>query len=158
MEVNASYIKELVEEKLKNTDCFIVDIKVSPTKIEIYIDKAEGISVKNCIEVSRYITSKLENTDVFETHGLEVSSPGLEEPFKVVDQYKKQVGRPLNVKTKDDKEHKGILLDVTESGISLEECTEIKKNKKREIKECYFNFNEIKETRIILNIKKQILK
>ena len=45
----------------------------------------------------------------FEKHELEVSSPGMEEPLKVLNQYQKRIGREVRVLTTNGIVKNGIL-------------------------------------------------
>ncbi|MDO9580537.1 MAG: ribosome assembly cofactor RimP, partial [Bacteroidales bacterium] len=83
---------------------------------------------------------------------LQVSSPGLDMPFVVIEQYYKNEGRKVEVIDNEGSRHLGILENVTKGGFELE--TELKvKGKTKELKDISFNFEQIKSTRAILIIK-----
>ena len=84
-------IHSLVQEKIAGTENFLVEVKVSPSKVIVLIDHPQGIKIEDCVAVSRFLQEKLDTTDVFEKHELEVGSPGMEEPLKVLQQYIKPV-------------------------------------------------------------------
>ena len=87
-----------------------------------------------------------------EDYELQVSSPGLDLPFGVIEQYYKNAGRKVEVIDKEGSKLTGILKNVTEGGFELE--TEYKvKGKTKELKDVSFNFEQIKSTRVILTIK-----
>ena len=51
---------QIVEEWLEGKDYFLVEVTVSPDdKIVVEIDHAEGVWIEDCVELSRYIESKL---------------------------------------------------------------------------------------------------
>jgi ribosome maturation factor RimP len=77
---------------------------------------------------------------------LEISSPGLDEPLKIHRQYKKNIGRYLDVTLVDSSKKEGKLVDATEDGIVLE--TESGKGKKKEVKQESILFDQIKTTKI----------
>ena len=77
---------------------------------------------------------------------LEVSSPGLDEPLKLVRQYKKNVGREVEIITHDEAKKEGKLTEVTEEKITIE-YTE-GKGKKAVLKTQEINFTDIKQTKI----------
>jgi ribosome maturation factor RimP len=77
---------------------------------------------------------------------LEVSSPGLDEPLKLMRQYHKNTGRKVEVLLKDGVKTEGVLKEVTDAGIKVEETRG--KNKKKEIIEHNFPFDLIKSTKI----------
>jgi ribosome maturation factor RimP len=81
-----------------------------------------------------------------------VSSPGLEMPFLVMEQYLKNQGRKVSVVTNDGTEHSGILKKVNQGGFELE--TEIKlKRKVIEVKDTSFNFDQVKTVKIVIAFK-----
>ena len=77
---------------------------------------------------------------------LEVSSPGLDEPLKLFRQYRKNIGRYVDVTMKEGSRVEGKLIDTTEDGIVVE--TETGKGKKKEIKQESILFDQIKQTKI----------
>jgi ribosome maturation factor RimP len=82
---------------------------------------------------------------------LQVSSPGLDMPFGVIEQYYKNEGKKVSVVDNDGLKYTGILKNVTKGGFDLE--TEVKvKGKTKEVKDVPFNFDQIKSTRIVLTI------
>jgi len=83
---------------------------------------------------------------------LQVSSPGLDLPFLVIEQYKKNEGRKVEVTDNEGSRFTGKLKNITSGGFELE--AEIKiKGKTKELKDISFNFEQIKSTRVILTIK-----
>ena len=144
-------IQALVEEFVKGTGLFIVSVKVSSAnRIAVLADKNEGITIDECAAIHRHIEMNLDReTEDFE---LQVSSPGLDLPFGVIEQYFKNVGRKAEVIDNEGTKLTGILKNVTEGGFELE--TEFKvKGKAKELKDVSFNFEQIKSTRVILTIK-----
>jgi len=144
------YIKSLVEEFLKGTKIFLVAVKVSSTnKITVLIDKNEGITIDECAKLHRHIENKLDRE--IEDFELQVSSPGLDLPFLVIEQYFKNEGKKVEVTDNDGSKYTGKLKNVTEGGFELE--SEIKaKGKTKEFKDVSFNLDQIKSTRVILTI------
>ena len=144
-------IQALVEEFIKGTGLFIVAVKVSSAnRITVLADKNEGITIDECAAIHRHIEMDLDReTEDFE---LQVSSPGLDLPFGVIEQYFKNAGRKVEVIDNEGTKLTGILKNVTEGGFELE--TEFKvKGKAKELKDVSFNFEQIKSTRVILTIK-----
>ena len=106
--IDTKFIRGLLEEKIKNSPFFIVDISINPgNRIQIYLDSKSGVSINDCAEMSRYIENNL-NRDT-EDFALEVSSAGLNMPFRVDAQYNKNIGKNVKVKTKDGQVYKGKL-------------------------------------------------
>jgi len=132
-------IRELIEEKTKGTDRFIVSVKVSSAKkIEVLLDGLTNIAINDCIEISRFIESSLDREQ--EDFELMVSSAGIDQPFTVEKQYQKNIGRELSVLKKDGIKLKGILTTYEpETSISIESEK--------------IPLQEIKESKLILSFK-----
>jgi ribosome maturation factor RimP len=143
-------IGELVQTILAaEPNYFLVDIKIKPTNnVKVYIDGDQGISIEKCVQFNRALYKKLEDIALFPNgdFSLEVSSPGLDEPLKLHRQYRKNVGRQVELILQDGSKAEGRLLDVSEDGIIIEETRG--KNKKKEIVNHTFLFENIKTTKI----------
>jgi ribosome maturation factor RimP len=145
------YLKGLVEEFLKGTGIFLVAVKVSSAnRITVLADKNEGITIDECVAIHRHIENNLDRDK--EDFELQVSTPGLDLPFGVIEQYYKNEGRKVEVIDSEGSKFTGILKNVTSGGFELE--TEVKiKGKTKELKDVSFNFDQVKTTRVILTIK-----
>ena len=144
-------IQGLVEEFIRGTGLFLVAVKISgDNRIIVLADKNKGITIDECAAIHRHIEKNLDREkDDFE---LQVSSPGLDLPFGVIEQYYKNEDRKVEVTDNEGSKYAGILKNVTQGGFELE--TEIKiKGKPKELKDISFNFHQIKATRVILTIK-----
>ena len=98
---------------------FLVDVTVSPANmIHVELDCMDGLTIDQCVEISRYIENQLDREE--EDFGLEVSSPGIDQYFKVNRQFFKNVGRELMVTTLQNEEVKGKLVEAGENGITME--------------------------------------
>jgi ribosome maturation factor RimP len=86
---------------------------------------------------------------------LNVMSPGLTEPFKILRQYQKNIDKQIDVVTKEGKKLTGKLISANEEGIELEskvkEKVEGKKGKQLIINNIKLTFNQIKETKIVIS-------
>lgn len=109
--IDPQLIKQTVEDAIKGTDYFIVDIKVTPTnEITVEIDSMTGVDIATCEAISRAIEATLDrDTEDFE---LEVGSAGLTAPFKVKQQYEKNIGNEVEVLTRGGRKFSGILRSV----------------------------------------------
>ena len=144
-------IQTIVEEFIKGTGLFLVAVKVSSAnRITVLADKNNGITIDECAGIHREIEKNLDReTEDFE---LQVSSPGLDLPFAVIEQYYKNEGKKVEVVDIEGVKYAGKLKNITNGGFELE--TEVKvKGKTRELKDISFNFEQIKSTRVILTIK-----
>jgi len=144
-------IQGILEEFIKGTDLFLVAVKVSnANRITVLADKKEGITIDECASIHRHLENSLDRDK--EDFELQVSSPGLDLPFCVIEQYYKNEGKKVEVIDNEGSKYAGKLKNITEGGFELE--AEIKiKGKTKELKDISFNFEQIKSTRVILTIK-----
>ncbi|MBM77569.1 MAG: ribosome assembly cofactor RimP [Crocinitomicaceae bacterium] len=149
-------IIELAQERINELDNgnYLVDVSVSAKNvILVKMDNLnQGVSIKDCVSVSRNIEHNLDREK--QDFELKVSSPGLDQPFMVHEQYLKNVGKTINVLT-EDSAYKGELTKVSFEEIELKHI-EIIKNKKTKKKETietihHLKMNEIKETRLVIS-------
>ncbi|HNU87834.1 MAG TPA: ribosome maturation factor [Ferruginibacter sp.] len=132
-------------------DVFLVSIKIKPTNnIKIYLDADGGLGIEKCIRINRALYKIMEEKAMYPDgdFSLEVSSPGIDEPLKLLRQYKKNIGRNVEVITTDDTKKEGKLTDATEEKISIEYT--IGKGKKAETKTEEIGFNSIKQTTVLV--------
>ena len=117
--MNQERVRELLEEALaENEAIFLIDISFLPSsKIKVILDGDTGISLEECIRVSRNIEHNLDREE--EDFSLEVSSPDIADPIKVERQYKKNINRILEVKTKDQ-QLEGTLTEISKETITLQ--------------------------------------
>ena len=97
---------------------FLVEVKIKPTNnIKVFLDGDTGISIEKCIVYNRALYRQLEESALFPDNdfSLEVSSPGLDEPLKLFRQYRKNIGRPVEVLLKDGSKVEGKMLEVEDS-------------------------------------------
>lgn len=128
---------------------FLVEVKIRPTNnIKVFLDGDTGISIERCVAYNRQLYKLIESSALFpaDDFSLELSSPGLEEPLKLLRQYRKNIGRKVEVLMKDGVRTDGVLKDVSDTGIMVQETRG--KNKKLEMIEHRFPFESIKSTKI----------
>jgi len=128
---------------------FLVEVRIKPTNnIKVFIDADEGVILSDLIEYNRKLYKQLEESELFPNgdFSLEVSSPGLDEPLKLFRQYKKNIGRFVEITLKDSEKKEGKLVEATEDGVVIE--TESGKGKKKETKQESILFDQIKNTKI----------
>lgn len=149
MMLTVEKITEIAEKKLAESNNFIVDIVIKPgNKIIVLLDNDNGISIADCVAMSRHIESNLDREVVdFE---LNVMSPGLSEPFKIIRQYYKNIGKQIDVITKENKKITGKLITVNEAGVILESKSSKKKTKESLSINTNLTFNQIKETKVVI--------
>lgn len=150
-EINVEVIAGWIREFQAGTDHFLVDIKLSPGKLAILIDKPAGITIDECVELNRHLQVKLEASEFMNTHELEVGSPGMEQPLKVYNQYLRRIGSKVRVLTFDGTMHQGILKNADSGSIDLLETITEKENNRKIKKEILkkFSLESIKETKVV---------
>jgi len=79
---------------------------------------------------------------------LEVSSPGIDEPLKLLRQYKKNIGRTIEVITNDDTKKEGLLKEVADEAITIEQTEG--KGKKAVVLNTTISFADIKQTKVLI--------
>lgn len=127
-------IKQITEQILETKQLFLVDLSVSKDNvIEIFIDAQTGVSIQTCIEVSRELEEHF-NRDA-EDFELTVASAGIGYPFKVEGQYKKNIGKSVEVKLNDNTKLTGTLNFFTPETVTVEyeEKKVVEGKKKKEL-------------------------
>jgi len=151
--ISKDIVKDILVKHIRETAIFLVDITVSSTnKINVEIDSPQGITIEECVSISRAVESGLDReANDFE---LEVSSPGLTQPFKVFEQYLKNCGQMVETLKRDGHKITGLLRHADTESILLEISTKIKevgqKRPKTVIQPVSIKLNEIKTTKLAL--------
>ena len=130
-------------------DIFLVSIKIKPTNnFKIYLDADDGLGIEKCIKINRALYKIMEEMGMYPEgdFSLEVSSPGLDEPLKLLRQYKKNIGRDVEVTMNDEVKKEGKLIAVTEENITIEYAEG--KGKKAIVKTDEIPFDAVKQTKI----------
>lgn len=145
---------QAIEQKLEtllaaHPTHFLVEVRMKPTNnIKVFIDADEGINLSILIDYNRKLYKMIEESGMYPDgdFSLEVSSPGLDEPLKSQRQYRKNIGRYVDVLLLDSTKKEGKLVETTEDGILIE--YELGKGKKKETKQETILFDQIKNTKI----------
>ncbi|MFA9424053.1 MAG: ribosome maturation factor RimP, partial [Sedimentibacter sp.] len=122
-------VQKMVEDIINSSEIELVDVeyvKEGPFKyLRVYIDTPAGITVDDCADVSRALNKKLDDIDLIqEQYFLEVSSPGLERPFKTHADYLKNIGEQVEIKffkpIDGKKAIEGILIEKHDNDIIIQ--------------------------------------
>jgi ribosome maturation factor RimP len=149
-------IKTLVKDELIDSEYFLVDVVKGERsrKVQVLIDGDSGVTVDQCSRISRSISKVVDEED-FEADPfiLEVSSPGADEPLMNIRQYKKHIGRKLDVETAD-----GIvqykLIEVLSDSIVGEPVLDKKQKKKKIVVEpVTIGFGDVITSTVVLSFK-----
>ena len=121
--ISKKEIVKLAEERIKELDNgnYLVDVTVSlKNAISVKMDNLNGgVSVKDCVSVSRNIEHNLDREK--EDFELQVSSPGLDKPSMVMQQYLKNIGKQVSVVTLGNVTLTGELVEASQKEISLKD-------------------------------------
>jgi ribosome maturation factor RimP len=148
-------VAELVEEKIADRpDLFLVDVQMHGNgQLSVLLDGDHGISITDCVAVSRHVGFHLEEENVIEqAYNLEVSSPGLDTPLKSLRQYQKNVNRTLSIKLADGEKREGKLIGLNDEGITIEESLK-ERGKKASLVQNVIPFAAILETKVLVSFK-----
>ncbi len=113
-------VEGLLDEALaSNPSLFLIDLKIgSDNSVHITLDGDQGVSLKDCMTVSRHIEHELDR-DTFD-FALEVASAGVGSPLMSFRQYTKNIGRKLEAHLEDGSSITGVLIEATPEAFTLE--------------------------------------
>lgn len=138
-------ILELVNGALEGTDKFLVSLKITPdNRIYVDIDGDAGVTIDDCIAVSRAIESQLDREE--EDFALDVSSAGADQPLKLTRQYVKNIGRDVEMVTFDGEKFEGELVAADDAQITIR----TKGTKKQAPREVALQRRDVKSTRVVI--------
>ncbi|GAA0871500.1 ribosome assembly cofactor RimP [Gangjinia marincola] len=146
-------VNTLLERALESReDLFLLEFSVDDAnKINVVIDGDRGVTVEDCIYISRQIEHNLDREE--EDFSLEVKSAGATAPLQLLRQYEKNVGRQLEVRTKDN-HYKAKLMNVEGESIQLawktREPKPVGKGKVTVNKEVTLPIDEIEQAKVII--------
>jgi ribosome maturation factor RimP len=143
---------ETILNGLLEGDVFLVNIRIKPTNnFKVFLDADSGLSIEKCIKINRALYKIMEEKAMYPDgdFSLEVSSPGIDEPLKLLRQYKKNIGRNVEVILNDGTKKEGKLLEVTETTITLQQLQG--KGKKAVTVNTIFEFEHIKQTKVLIS-------
>lgn len=149
--IDKDLIRQTIEEKLASTDCFLVSLSISgDNQIMVEIDSETSVDLDFCVELTRYIEQHFDR-DV-EDYSLEIGSYSITKPFVDRRQYRKNIGRKVEVLTEESRKIRGTLVAVDNDGFTLEieekELVEGQKRKKLVKKEITLLYSSVKQTKL----------
>ncbi len=135
-------IQELIQEKIANTQLFLVELAMRANRIDIYLDGDNGVNIRECGQLSKFLHRRLEEMNIdIGTYIVEVSSPGIDRHLSQLREFKKNVGRKIQVKNNQSKLIKGQLIYA-----DAEKLFVATGNKKNEI----LQYTQIKEAKVVI--------
>lgn len=148
-------IEKYIDEILQDfPDLFCVEIKIKPTNnIKVFVDGDNGVTIEKCVRINRKLYKIFEETSLFAEgdFSLEISSAGVDEPLKLVRQYKKNIDRDIELILTDESKKEGKLIDVLDKEIIIEST--VGKGKKAITTKENIVFDTIKKATVLINFK-----
>ena len=155
--IDEKHIRELAEERLATFDGFIVELTIGAgNNIKLLIDADHSISITECMSVSRNVEHNLDRE--VEDFSLEVSSAGLDQPFKHIRQYLKCVGRDVQVIDLEGKKLEGNMRAADEKSFTVVTKSKEKIEGRSKAKhwvdhDHIFEYKDVKQTKVIISFK-----
>ena len=154
--IEAKRVIEIAERHLEGSDLFVVECKVSPMgEIELLIDSDTAVKLEDCAALNRAIEEELDRE--VEDFALMVASAGIGSELKQIRQYRKIVGRSVEVLLNDGIKLLAKLDEVTDDGIVIsyeeKQLVEGKKRKQTVLVSKSYAWAEIKYTKEYLDFK-----
>ena len=152
-------IEKLIDQainELEYADCFLVELKMNNTKVEIFLDSDESVTFEKCRKISRKIEAVLDEKQwLGEKYTLEVSSAGVGKPLKLTRQYVKNIGRTLEIKKIDGEKLMGELVKADDKQLTIKFEETIKEGKKKKKIETVLEIlrADIRESKIKVSFK-----
>lgn len=123
------YCTKLVTPIIEENSFELVDVEYvkegADYYLRVYADKEGGININDCVLISRALEKKLDEEDKIDSaYILEVSSPGLTRPLKKEKDFKRSIGRKVEIKLynkyNDLKHFEAVLKDYSETDITVD--------------------------------------
>ena len=154
--IETKKIEEIASRHLEGTDMFVGGCSVTPMNVvELLIDSDSSVAIDSCVELSRAIEAEFDR-DV-EDFELTVASAGIGSELKCLRQYRKLIGKSVEVLLKSGVKVLATLEEMTDESITLsyEEKQAVEGKKRKELVKVThtYSFDEIKYTKEWLDFK-----
>ncbi len=154
--IDTKKIEEIAARHLEGSDLFVVSCTVSPAnEVELLIDSDTSVAIDACVALSRAVEAEFDRE--VEDFELMVASAGIGSELKTLRQYRKLVGKSVEVLLKSGVKVLALLDEVTEQGVTLsyEEKQAVEGKKRKELVKVTrsYSFDEIKYTKEWLDFK-----
>jgi len=138
-------VLDIVKDALEGTEKYLVNMKITPdNRIFVDIDGDNGITIDDCIELSRLVENSLDRDE--EDFELNVSSAGADAPLKMPRQYRRHIGRNLSVEPFEGEKVEGTLTEADDQTFTIK----TQGSKKEPSQELTFNYQDVKTTKVVL--------
>ena len=116
--IDTKKITEAAERHLEGTDMFVVECTSTPgNEIELTIDSDTSVGIDACVALSRAVEADLDRDA--EDFSLTVASAGIGSELRTLRQYRKLVGRPVEVLLTNGVKIMAHLDEATDEGVTL---------------------------------------
>lgn len=154
--ISKEQVESVIAPKLEEENLFLVEVKVSPQDvITVVVDSDSAVSIESCIKLSKYIEAHIDRSSV--DYELDVMSAGVGQPLRLQRQYRKNIGRNVDVVTNAGDKYKALLASADEQGITLtytERVAEEGKKRKQEVQRVVeLAYSDIKTTKVAVSFK-----
>ncbi len=154
--IDKDKIAEVIDSYIDSHSLFLVSVEISrDNDIEVTVDSEGRVDLSHCIEINNIIVEKFDREN--EDYSLTVTSAGLDQPFKVLRQYLKYIGKEVEIVLKSGGKMKAILekADIECIEISAEKSVKVEGKKKREkiLERTILKLTDVKSTRPVINFK-----
>ena len=153
MDFKAKVVQLVEDFLLTRSDLYLIDLKISSDdSITVILDGDVSLSLQDCLDASRAIEFNLDREE--RDFSLQVMSPGLSEPLIFPRQYKKNIGRTLDVMLNDSSKIEGELVSSDDEKIVLKleyrRPKLVGKGKEDVVEEKEILFSDIKKTLVVV--------
>jgi ribosome maturation factor RimP len=148
--IDVKKVRQALASLLEGNDFFLVDVTTGKGDIQVFVDRPSGITIDDCTLLANRLRKMI--GEEMDEYDLTVSSPGLDMPLKVPEQYMKNTGREVEVITTDGRMMRGMLHAADREGFVL---LENRKAGKKEIQvvEHHLRFHQVKKVLVIVKFK-----
>ncbi|MCX6350776.1 MAG: hypothetical protein NTX03_02830 [Bacteroidetes bacterium] len=135
-------VENILDKELANSSLFLIETSVVKNRVEVYIEGDNGISLDDCTRINLLLHKRLEEQNIDTgSYFIDVSSPGIGRLITRLREYKKNVGRKIELRNNQNRIVKGILTYVDSMKIALNVGKNINQ---------IFTFTEIKEAKVTI--------
>ncbi len=154
--IDKQLLIQTVQEAIEGTKMFLVDVIINPgNSIVVEIDSYENMDILTCAEITRKIEARFDRE--VEDYDLEVGSAGLTSPFKVKEQYIKNLNNEIEILTRDGRKMSGVLTHVGDDDFTVEIPTKVKepgaKRPSIVMQPTTLKYDETKTVKYLINFK-----
>jgi len=126
--INDTIIEDALNEYLNRENYDLVEVKLSrwknKFKLLVYVDKDGGITIDDCVYLSKGISELIVKENFFgdRDYRLEVSSPGIDRPLKTTRDFKRNLGKLIELEYMNAEKKErvtGEISEVTDDEVEL---------------------------------------